>query len=138
MGDFRIIEHTADVGLEATGEDLAELFRQATLALLDISGASSDDPTQETFEIDQEAQDAAALLVYWLEEVLYAQDAKDAVITSIEISAIDERTVRGRVGLRPRTEEEAIEGTAVKAITYHGLTVEQADGRWFARVYVDI
>jgi SHS2 domain-containing protein len=30
------------------------------------------------------------------------------------------------------------EGPPIKAVTYHGLVVEERDGGWFARVYFDV
>jgi SHS2 domain-containing protein len=132
---FEILEHTADVGVRAYGPSVGSVFEQATLGLLDITGASRTG-SGETIEIAVEASDLGALLVYWLEEVLYLQDARDAVVREVTIDEVTPTTARGRVTIAPRDEE--LEGTAVKAITYHQLSVERADAGWVAVVYFDI
>jgi SHS2 domain-containing protein len=77
------------------------------------------------------------VLVDWLEEVLYLQDAGDRVITEVKVTSVSDTEAAGWVGTAPRARE--LEGTAVKAITYHQLEVTQADdGGWFATVYFDI
>ena len=73
----------------------------------------------------------------WLEEILYLQDARDSVVTALGVEKADDSGATGWVKIAPR--EREIEGTAVKAITYHQLEVsEQPDGTWVAIVYLDI
>lgn len=134
-GSFEILEHTADVGVRATASTAEGVFEQATLGLLDISGALVSGNGEEV-SVEVEADDLGALLVYWLEEVLYLQDARDSVIMNVDVTAVDGGRASGNVSIAPRTEQ--LEGTAVKAITYHQLKVEETDGNWVAVVYFDI
>ena len=88
-------------------------------------------------EVEVTANDIAGALVDWLEEVLYLQDARDSVVTAISVERADDSGARGWVEIVPRDTD--LEGTAVKAITYHQLEVsEQSDGTWLAVVYLDI
>lgn len=135
MTGYEIVEHTADVGIRARASTLAELFEQATLGLLEITGAL-DAATGEPVPITASGRDLASVLVAWLEEVLYLQDAKDNVITAVEVTDVSDRTVRGTVWVRARA--ASLEGTAVKAVTYHQLSVEHDDHGWSARVFFDI
>ena len=136
MGGFEILEHTADVGVRAYGSTETEVFEQATRGLLDITGATGSG-SGERIEITVEAPDRAAVLADWLEEVLYLQDARDAVITDLSVERVDENNAAGWIEIAPRKEE--LEGTAVKAITYHQLAVtKQSDETWLATVYFDI
>ena len=136
MSPFEILEHTADVGVRATAETLEETFEQATLGLLDISGTYM--PGEgERVHIDVSANDIGGVLVDWLEEVLYLQDTRDAVIGSVRVDRVGDTEASGVVTVAPRPGD--IEGTAVKAITYHQLHVGRSDdGGWVAVVYVDI
>lgn len=138
MGSHEVIEHTADVGVIAYGATLEEVFTEATLGLLEITGAArpGETGTETAIEIEP-APDLGALLVDWLGEVLYHQDARDSLVTSVELLEIGEQGLRGRLGTRPRG-EELPEGTPVKAVTYHQLVVEQRDGVWTAQVFFDI
>ncbi|MGH2807306.1 MAG: archease [Actinomycetota bacterium] len=132
---FEILEHTADVGVRAYGPRVEDVFEQATLSLLDITGAARAG-SGEVVAVAVDAADLGALLVYWLEEVLYLQDARDSVVRSVAIDRVTETTAEGRVTIAPRDED--LEGTAVKAITYHQLRVERTDAGWVAVVYFDI
>ena len=132
-----MIEHTADIGIRATGDSLADLFREATLGMLEITGAGTSRSRGDSVPIAfDDAPDLGALLVDWLSEILYLQDAHDVTIGAVTITSVDTTSVRGRVITYPR--ERAIEGTPVKAVTFHQLVVEQRDAVWTAQVFFDI
>lgn len=138
MGEHRILEHTADVGVAATATSMEKLFEEVTLGLLGITGASGSPSTAtETVQIELvDGRDEAGLLVDWLSEILYLQDARDQVISSVEVSSVTPHEVRGRVSVAPRT--GSLEGTPVKAVTYHQLVVEERDGVFTGQVFFDI
>ena len=137
MGSHEVIEHTADVGVRATGASLAEVFIEAAHGLLEITGASAPTAASERVAISFEgAPDVGALLVDWLSEILYLQDARDLTIAEVGIDSIDATRIEGYARVNPRS--EVLEGTAVKAVTYHQLVVEQRDGVWTAQVFFDI
>ena len=139
MARFEILEHTADVGIRAEAVDLSGVFEQATLGLLDIVGTwSPGREPEERVELAIEADDAGALLVDWLGEVLYLGDSRDAVVTSLELTEVTEQRAAGAVGIAPRDEAAYEGGTQVKAITYHRLAVEKNERGWSATVYVDV
>lgn len=132
---YEILEHTADVGVRSWGRTLEEAFRQSTLGLLDIVGVwRSGDGTKETIAV--EGRDLGALLVDWLGEVLYLQDVRDVVITAVSVEEVADGRASGWVELAKRPVE--IEGTAVKAITYHQLDVSRSGDGWTTTVFVDI
>ena len=135
-GRFEVLEHTADVGMRSVGSSLKECFRQMTLGLLEISGAYRPDGGDKR-DISVEADDLGALLVYWLGEVLYLQDSADAVVTDVTVDRVDSGEASGHVSIAPRG-GEMLEGTAVKAVTYHQLSVARTEEGWVATVFFDI
>ena len=134
-GSFEILEHTADVGVRATAPTVEGVFEQVTLGLLEITGAAATGAGERT-AIEVEANDLGALLVDWLEEVLYLQDARDAVVGDVSVTRVAEGRAEGSVAISPCDRDR--EGTAVKGIRYHQLRVEEIDGAWIAVVYFDI
>ena len=137
MAQYEIIEHTADVGIAAEAPDLPELFRQMALGLADIMGAWKPDVADtEPIEIVLDSNDLGGLLVDWLNEIIWLQDSRDAVLAHVRVTYIEPGYMKAKLGLAPRAEQ--LEGTAVKAITYHRLLVEQHGSGWRARVYVDV
>jgi SHS2 domain-containing protein len=133
---YEIVEHTADVGIKASAATLAEAFRETTLGLLEITGTWAPNGGRD-LSLSFEGTDAASLLVDWLGEILYLEDAHDSLVSGVEIDRADHKRVVGTLRLTPRGDVEP-EGTAVKAITYHQLAVEERDGAWHITVYVDV
>ena len=134
---YEIVEHTADVGVRADGPTLEDAFRETTLGLLDITGTWAPERSGEDVDVSLSATDHGSLLVDWLGEVLYLQDARDSVVSGVSVDLVSESEVRGVVTLAPRGDVSP-EGTAVKAITYHQLAVEHAQGAWQITVFVDV
>ena len=136
MGRFEILEHTADVGIRAWGADLPETFESATQGLADICGTWAPG-TGDVVDVTVSADDTEAALVDWLNEVLWLQDSRDAVVAGVEVDHAGNDGAKGRLHLAPRDRE--LEGTAVKAATYHQLQVAHEEGGgWVAQVYVDV
>ena len=133
---FEIVEHTADVGIKASGATLEEAFRETTLGLLEITGTWVPGVGEEV-ELEFISTDAASLLVDWLGEILYLQDARDALVAGVEVREVNQERLVGTVTLTPRGEVDP-EGTAVKAITYHQLAVDEFEDGWHVTVYVDV
>ena len=132
---FEILEHTADVGVRSWGSSLEEAFRQSTLGLLDIVGVWRPGAgARESIEV--EGRDLGALLVDWLSEVLYLQEVRDVVIAAVHVAHVGENQAAGWVELAERP--VVIEGTAVKAITFHQLDVSRTETGWATTVFLDI
>lgn len=135
---FELFEHTADLGLRVRASTLEELFLDAGRGLLAMLVANPGDVrAEETKTITLTADDLSYLLFDWLTELLYAFET-DKLLFSHYGLKIDGNnltaTCRGEPmdATRHRMEHE------VKAITYHGLRVEQTDSGWQAEVIVDI
>jgi len=137
MGDYQVIEHTADVGIRGHGNTLEEAFLQTTFGLLDITGTFRPDRVGELHSIEVTGRDLGAALVDWLSEVLYLQDSRDALIANVQVGSVTETTAKGSVTVAERGEEEEV-GTPVKAITYHQLKVARSGNGWETQVFVDI
>jgi SHS2 domain-containing protein len=135
MGAYEIIEHTADVGIEAVNTTLEGVFEQTALGLFDILDGWDPGPGDET-AVHLEPADHGGLLVDWLNELLFIQDTNDIVFTGLNVGKVDEGGLEATIGTKPR--EKQLEGTAVKAATFHRLSVEEAAGTWTARVYLDV
>jgi SHS2 domain-containing protein len=136
MGDFQVIEHTADVGIRARGASLEETFEAATEGLATILGGWRPAPGED-HRVTIEPGDLGAQLVDWLSEVIYLQESLDSVIAGVEVERVSEAGTIGTITLTPRA-DEVLEGTAVKAITYHQLRVERDGEGWVAELYVDV
>lgn len=145
---FEHFDHTADLGLRVRGASLAELLAEAGCGLLAMLVANPEAVKPVLYRtIEIEADEPGFLLFDWLSELLYAFESEKLLIVEFDVqlrgTGTPERAFptvltaicRGE-SMDPARHEMDHE---VKAITYHGLRVEQQpDGTWFAEVIVDI
>jgi SHS2 domain-containing protein len=141
-GGFELLEHTADVGIRARGPTLEEAFEQATLGLAEVQGALA--PGREgvlglgeRVAVQVSAPDPGALLVDWLNEVLWLAETRQAAVAGVRVERVGAAVASGSVVLD--SGGPAPDGTFVKAVTYHRLRVEpDPEGGWLVEVYLDV
>jgi SHS2 domain-containing protein len=138
MGTHRLLEHTADMGIEASGETLEELFAQAAYGLLEIIAGTPEPRSREEKSVTVEGGDTEELLVNWLNEILYLLEIQGFFPSDFEVEEVCGNRLRARVRGEPFDPQRHPVEREVKAVTYHQLRVEKSDGLWQARVYVDL
>jgi SHS2 domain-containing protein len=135
---YETFDHTADLGLRIRAADLDTLFAEAAEALFSVL---VEDPGSiaetRTLEIDLAGDDREFLLFDWLKTLLYHFDAEHLLFRRFQVHVRPDALHATATGeaLDPTRHEL---GHEVKAITYHGLRVEQTADGWLAEVIVDI
>jgi len=132
---YEILEHTADIGLRATGRSLSELFANACHGTLEIMGAAGADG-DEVATVTVEAGDEGSLLVDVLNELIYLVDARQARVAAAEVAT--GQPGRAMATFRWAPSDEELSGTELKATTYHQLSVERTEDGYTATVYFDV
>lgn len=135
-GRYEFLEHTADVGIRAAGSTPEEVFAAVGEGVAEILGVWSEGEGEER-EVHVEASDPEALLVSWVDELLYLQEAGDAVFGGLEVDRVGERELSARVRVAPAAGRE-LEGQHVKAATYHRLRLAREEGGWVGEIYLDV
>jgi SHS2 domain-containing protein len=135
---YETFEHTADVGLRVRAPDLDTLFHDAALGLFALiveprpTGGSAG-----PFAVEITGERLDFLLFDWLAELLYVFDSERVVLDRFEVHVAEGR-VRGAAERFPLDAGSYRRLHEVKAITYHGLRVEDTHDGWLAEVIVDI
>src|SRR5262245_41540312 len=131
-------EHPADLGLRMRAPDLVTLFVEAARALFSaiVEDLSTVEPTQQT-EIKLTADDREYLLFDWLNELLYHFDTEHMLFSRFEVR-LDGLSLKGSAWGEQLDRSRHALSHEVKALTYHGLRVEQTADGWLAEVIVDI
>ena len=131
---YEELDHTADWALRIHGKDMGELCLHAASAMLAVCGARPG--SEQPFErrVSLQAGNPEMLLVRWLQEVLYSLDVFHRLPTRIEVK------VTPGLELSARWQEADLAGVdkPIKAVTYGGLAVREADGRLEATVVFDV
>lgn len=135
---YVILDHPADLGIEAYGNNLNEAFQEAAIALTSIIlDASSIEPI-ETQTIEISATDYEHLLVKWLAEILYLYDGKNFVCAEFDIENISPNFLKAKVEGETFDSQKHPTKLDVKAITYHQILVHSNEERGLVRVFLDI
>ncbi len=135
---YVILDHPADLGIEAYGNNLNEAFQEAAIALTSIIlDASSIEPI-ETQTIEISATDYEHLLVKWLAEILYLYDGKNFVCAEFDIENISQNFLKAKVEGETFDSQKHPTKLDVKAITYHQILVHSNEERGLIRVFLDI
>ena len=135
---FRIIDHTADVGLEAQAPDLAQLFANAARGMFSIISSLQQVQPVQRIHVVLTAQNLEDLLVAWLSELLYLFSTRSSLFCDFEINEIDNHHLRAAALGGPIDFSRHELYTEIKAVTYHGLRVARLNQLWIANIIFDI
>ncbi|HEV3256461.1 MAG TPA: archease [Gemmataceae bacterium] len=131
-------EHTADLGLRVRAPDLDTLFAEGAQALFSVivEDLGTVEPRQQ-LEVKLAGDDRPYLLFDWLNELLFRFDTEHLLFSRFEVHVHD-GGLNGTAWGEPLDRARHALDHEVKAITYHGLRVEETADGWLAEVIVDI
>lgn len=137
-GTFRILEHPADLGIEAEGATLGDAFAAAAYGLVSIILDPTTVEPCHTREVQLAASDDEQLLVRWLSEILYLYDGQGFVAKEFEIDQLAPTALHARVRGEKLDLRKHHTKLDVKAVTYHQLEIAETHSGVRVRVFLDI
>jgi len=139
---FEEIEHTADIGILASGESLPELFANLAFGMLHLITGQTENQIIIKRTIKTEGPSLIDLIVGWLSEINYLLTVNHYLINGIEIRGIDQTfgnfVLSATVYGQDSTPIESNFNTEIKAVTYHKLVCEKKDDEYVGQVIFDI
>jgi len=136
---YKLIDHTADLGIEVTGRTKRELFTKAALSLMDILVERKGTPAGlKEKALTVEGSDAADLLINFLREILYLFNGEALIVVDCNIQKCSHQRLVAKLRVEPYNKEKYSMKTELKAVTYHGLAIEKIKAGWKARVIFDV
>ncbi len=135
---YQLLDHPADLGIEAWGPTLPEAFEQAAMGLMSVILDLKTVRNKEVREIRLQGHGYENLLVKWLEEILFLYDGQGFVGAGYKIEKLSHQQIIARVLGEPFSLSRHDTVTDVKAVTYHQLLVLEAPTRAMVRVFLDI
>ena len=135
---YRVLDHPADVYVEFCAPDMQALFVKAASVLFDLVAGEFDASTGSPIEVEAQGADREELLVRWLNEWVYIIDARGMVAGRIRVTELSDTIVRGCGSGVPVTDLPSAPGLEVKAVTFHGLSIESRTNGYTARVLFDV
>jgi SHS2 domain-containing protein len=136
VSPFQEIDHTADWALEVWAPTLEGLFVDAARGMYHLAGAEPAAATApgEPRLLELAADDAEALLVAWLQELLYLSETEGLVFDDLTLLALTPTHLRAEARGRPTAQP----GKAIKAVTFHNLSIRREDGRYRVVIVFDV
>ena len=135
---YRQLPHTADMAWRIRGESLPELFENAAGALVATMTDRRYLRRREKREIEVEAPDREALLVNWLNRLLYLFEVEGFWGREFQVSSLTDQHLRATAWGERFDPERHPGKTAVKAATYHYLEIVPQGEGWQATVILDL
>jgi len=138
MEKYELIDHTADIGVKAFGNNLSECFENAAKAMFDIITDSSKVENIGQYNIELQADDPEQLLIDWLSELLYLNSAKNLVFGFFKVNLGDNNKKLNATifGEKYDISRHKV-GAEIKAVTYHMLEIRKKKP-YHAQVLFDI
>jgi len=133
---FRLIEHTADTGLIACGDSLAEAFANAAYGMLSIITQINRVRQTECRRLEVGNGDLEGLLFEWLNRLLYYFDVEMLLFNRFDVKIIAENKLRATCYGEKYDPARHRLKTGVKSATYHMLKVDRAKNE--VRVIFDV
>lgn len=137
MEPFEVLSHTADTAIIVRGRSVEELFANAGRAFFGLMFDMEDARGTGPVSISVEGEGLADLLVSWLSELLAVVEVEGLVLVDFELTVVGARQIFA-LARSVALDEVPLIGTPIKAVTYHGLTVDHQDDHWEATIVFDV
>lgn len=134
---FEFLEHTADIKFQTFGKSLEEVFSNSVLALF---AAMYDGEIQKKYihQIKVRGKDLENLLYNFLEEFIFLFDSKGVFVSKVETIKFDLNLMEIDCVFSGDLAKNYKLNTAVKAVTYNEMVIQESDGKWLIQVVLDI
>ena len=130
-------EHKADIGVRGFGNDPAEAFEQAALAMSAIiTDLSLIEPSEE-IDIVCEDTDRELLLADWLNALVFEMSTRMMLFSRFKVRIKDGR-LQARTWGEPIDQKRHQPAVEIKGATYTELAVQKTRNKWIAQCVVDV
>jgi SHS2 domain-containing protein len=137
-GRYKLLDHTADIGIRVEAESLEELFALAACAMFDLMVDLSQVKPTKTAKISLKDDSLEDLFITWLNELIFRSDASGVFFSRFEVYSVTDGSLEASVKGEPYNEKVHSTQEVVKAATYHLLEVARSNGGWIAQVIFDV
>ncbi|MFC2084897.1 archease [Bacteroidota bacterium] len=141
MGKFEVIEHTADIAIDVTGESLEDLFITSAQAFKHLSTDLEFSEKPEYRIISVEASTLEDLLVDFLSELNYLLLIKKWMfthLTKLELKSEENKFLLNTTLTGTRINLDKIElKSEIKAVTYHQLNIREELSGYNTKIIFD-
>lgn len=136
-GQHRLRERGSDLGIEVSGPDVVACLAAAVEGLAAAVADVGTDAPRRRVPVAVAEHEPADLLVGVLEEVIVLLDTDGVLATGLVDAVVDASGLRGVLEV-VALDDVRVHGPAPKAVTWHAVSLEPADGGWRGAVMIDL
>jgi len=133
---YRLIEHTADIGLIARGENLGEAYANAARGMFSIITDLRKVRLRQSITLSISEQNLDMLLFEWLNRLLFYFDTRGIILQDFEVDLAGHSRLTALCRGEIYDPDRHIIKTGIKAATFHQLSVRADTGT--VRVIFDV
>lgn len=133
---YKLLEHTADIGLVARGESLGEVYASAARGMFAIMTDLRKVRFRQSIALSITEQNLETLLFEWLNRLLYFFDTQGMLLRGFEVQLAGCARLTAVCQGEIYDPKRHIIKTGIKAATFHKLSVQCDTGT--ARVIFDV
>lgn len=138
-GGFKELDNiTADLGIQAWGPSLPDAFASAALGLASLLSDQPEGDQSLEKNIQIEADSLPALLVRFLNEIIYLEETQDFLPGAVKHLTITGNRLDATLTGAAYDPEIHTLNAQVKAATYHGLEIDQSGNLVKIKVIFDV
>jgi SHS2 domain-containing protein len=134
---WTLLDHTADVRMAVHGSSRRELFLNAARGFTSLLTRESRGLPDTDLEFSLEADNIEELFVDWLRELLFHHETRGFILVSADIEELSDTSLKAKLAGRTRGSDEEPE-IEIKAVTYHGLSIQKSHTGYAVTIVFDI
>lgn len=135
---YKLIDHTADFGMQIFGSDAKDLFAGAAHAMFDQITDIKTLKGVDECKIHVTGDDWPDLMVNWLRELLYFWSGREILVKTTNILYITEYELSANVKFDHYDPDQHVIKGEIKAVTYHRIQVKNGHEGWEAVIIFDV
>lgn len=134
MGNFKILDHTADLKMEFSGENLSDLLNACGEGLSNYLYEKKGEKNNFTFKRVFDGEDKIEFLISFLNELLYLMQQKRFIPSNILL-----KEEKGKLIVYFKGEKASLGPFAeIKAATFHNPVIEEKGNILRAQITFDL
>jgi SHS2 domain-containing protein len=138
MKSYKLLNHTADIGIEVWGKTKKELFANTVHALFDLIVDLTGVNNVNEKVVTAKGTDIEDLLVNFLREALYLFNGERWLVKKCKILELRAGQIIVQLQGEAYNSQKHQLKKEIKAVTYHKLSVKKTARGWKAKVIFDV
>jgi len=131
-----VIDHTADIGFRITAGSAEDIFREGAFAMIGAMIEEKGTGPSETVDLKIREETKEELFLRWFNEILFFFQTRHLLLADVKGLLIKGNALSARLVMMKNPAGKTFR--EIKSATYHGLKLEEKDGKWTGEVIFDV